>query len=113
MGLPRQGRSIISEIAVSFFRALVDLMNILINAGILKGYVLRAVRNEQRNHSSRRRIALLLVLVIGALIGIYLAPKSGRVLKKPPFGLDPKAAPWPQMEFQSVVTLPTDGLRIS
>ena len=51
------------------------------------------------------RVALLLVLVIGSLIGIYLAPPN---LEKGlegnlQFGLDLEGGSWLQMEFQSVV----------
>ncbi|MFA5614621.1 MAG: preprotein translocase subunit SecD [Methanoculleus sp.] len=51
------------------------------------------------------RIALLLVLVIGALIGIYLAPPNPEkgLEGNLQFGLDLEGGSWLQMEFQSVV----------
>ncbi|WP_292517625.1 preprotein translocase subunit SecD [Methanoculleus sp.] len=58
------------------------------------------------------RVALLLLLVVGSLVGIYLAPPTpdkgleGNLQ----FGLDLEGGSWLQMEFQSVVvTYSTDG----
>lgn len=58
------------------------------------------------------RVALVLLLVVGSLVGIYLAPPSpekglGGNLQ---FGLDLEGGSWLQMEFQSVVVAySTDG----
>ncbi|WP_214083957.1 preprotein translocase subunit SecD [Methanoculleus sp.] len=58
------------------------------------------------------RVALVLLLVVGSLVGIYLAPPSpekgleGNIQ----FGLDLEGGSWLQMEFQSVVVAySTDG----
>lgn len=58
------------------------------------------------------RVALLLLLVFGSLIGIYLAPPNPeRGLEgNLQFGLDLEGGSWLQMEFQSVVVgYSTDG----
>ncbi|SDK07139.1 preprotein translocase subunit SecD [Methanoculleus thermophilus] len=58
------------------------------------------------------RVALLLVLVVGSLIGIYLAPPNPEkgLEGNLQFGLDLEGGSWLQMEFQSVVvTYSTDG----
>jgi preprotein translocase subunit SecD len=58
------------------------------------------------------RVALLLLLVAGSLVGIYLAPPSPeRGLEgNLQFGLDLQGGSWLQMEFQSVVVAySTDG----
>jgi len=51
------------------------------------------------------RVALLLVLVVGSLIGIYLAPPSPEkgLEGNLQFGLDLQGGSWLQMEFQSVI----------
>ncbi|MCC7555342.1 MAG: preprotein translocase subunit SecD [Methanoculleus marisnigri] len=51
------------------------------------------------------RIALVLLLVIGSLVGIYLAPPSPEkgIEGNLQFGLDLEGGSWLQMEFQSVV----------
>lgn len=58
------------------------------------------------------RVALLLLLVVGSLVGIYLAPPNPeRGLEgNLQFGLDLEGGSWLQMEFQSVVVAySTDG----
>ncbi|MFA7563222.1 MAG: preprotein translocase subunit SecD [Methanoculleus sp.] len=58
------------------------------------------------------RVALLLLLVIGSLVGIYLAPPNPeRGLEgNLQFGLDLEGGSWLQLEFQSVVVAySTDG----
>ncbi|KLK87694.1 preprotein translocase subunit SecD [Methanoculleus sediminis] len=58
------------------------------------------------------RVALVLLLVVGSLVGIYLAPPSPeRGLEgNLQFGLDLEGGSWLQMEFQSVVVaFSTDG----
>ena len=58
------------------------------------------------------RVALLLVLVIGSLVGIYLAPPNPEkgLEGNLQFGLDLEGGSWLQMEFQSVVvTYSTSG----
>lgn len=58
------------------------------------------------------RVALLLLLVIGSLVGIYLAPPNpDRGLEgNLQFGLDLEGGSWLQLEFQSVVVAySTDG----
>jgi len=51
------------------------------------------------------RVALLLLLVIGSLVGIYLAPPNPEkgLEGNLQFGLDLQGGSWLQMEFQSVV----------
>ena len=58
------------------------------------------------------RIALVLLLVVGSLVGIYLAPPSPEkgIEGNLQFGLDLEGGSWLQMEFQSVVVaFSTDG----
>jgi len=51
------------------------------------------------------RVALVLLLVVGSLIGIYLAPPSPEkgLEGNLQFGLDLQGGSWLQMEFQSVI----------
>ncbi|MDD3372965.1 MAG: preprotein translocase subunit SecD [Methanoculleus bourgensis] len=51
------------------------------------------------------RVALLIVLVIGSLVGIYLAPPNPEkgLEGNLQFGLDLEGGSWLQMEFQSVI----------
>lgn len=65
-----------------------------------------------RNLVKDWRVALLLVLVVGSLVGIYLAPPNPEkgLEGNLQFGLDLQGGSWLQMEFQSVVvTYSTDG----
>ncbi|MDK2890390.1 MAG: preprotein translocase subunit SecD [Methanoculleus sp.] len=58
------------------------------------------------------RVALVLLLVVGSLVGIYLAPPSPEkgLEGNLQFGLDLEGGSWLQMEFQSVVVAySTDG----
>jgi len=58
------------------------------------------------------RVALLLILVVGSLVGIYLAPPNPEkgLEGNLQFGLDLQGGSWLQMEFQSVVVAySTDG----